>query len=262
MSSNKFSCYSIIYLLLLLLLFSTIEATTSTTSSTTCNSNNNSDKTCTTTKMSTTTVSIIGGGKVGIAIATTLARGGNKIIFGSRKPEEFSKDVLSKIPGSTVVSLEEAAKKADVAFFTLPSDIQINVGASLAKFLEGKVVVDTSNPIKWDKGPVHDPPREGSISVVMQAKMPNSFIIKSFNHLGVENMLAAKKPIDMYYAGDNETAKQKFAALIKGSGFNPVDAGLLRNAGHLESMCVLWIQIAGTSNSRNWTFGMVNTEPV
>ena len=51
--------------------------------------------------------------------------------------------------------------------------------------------------------------------------------------------------VDVHLAGDDEAAKTEVADLARAAGFHPVDVGPLDNAGLLESLAILWIQLAG-----------------
>lgn len=48
----------------------------------------------------------------------------------------------------------------------------------------------------------------------------------------------------VFYAGDDAEAKATAAVLIETCGFEPVDAGPLRNARYIEPMGMLFIQLA------------------
>ena len=49
---------------------------------------------------------------------------------------------------------------------------------------------------------------------------------------------------DGFYCGDDEAEKAKIKPLIADIGLNPVDVGPLRNARLLESLAMLWIDLA------------------
>jgi hypothetical protein len=82
--------------------------------------------------------------------------------------------------------------------------------------------------------------------------------VKGFNHFGVEihaDPQVAGGPADALFAGDDAGAKRTAMALAGRMGFHAIDAGPLRNAGALENLAVLWIQLAMSGNAgRHFAF--------
>jgi hypothetical protein len=113
--------------------------------------------------------------------------------------------------------------------------------------LKGTIVVDCTNPVRWEAGPVHVPPEEGSVAAQLARRFPGARIVKAFNTFGAEFHADAKlgaSAADLYLAGDDVDARRAISDLAKTLGFEPVDVGPLRNARHLESLAVLWIHLA------------------
>jgi predicted dinucleotide-binding enzyme len=63
---------------------------------------------------------------------------------------------------------------------------------------------------------------------------------------------------DALLAGDDERAKRTAMDLAGRMGLHAVDAGALRNAGALENIAVLWIQLAMSGGAeRHFAFQIV-----
>jgi hypothetical protein len=110
----------------------------------------------------------------------------------------------------------------------------------------GKVIVDCTNPMRWEDGPVWAPPTEGSNAAAIAAAAPGARVVKGFNIFGADfhaNPTLAAGPVDVQLAGDAE-ARVEVAAIARAAGFEPVDAGPLRNAAVLENLAMLWIHLA------------------
>jgi predicted dinucleotide-binding enzyme len=113
--------------------------------------------------------------------------------------------------------------------------------------ISGKVLVDCNNPLKWDDGPVHTPPPEGSLTAALAKAFPMARVLKGFSTFGAEFHLDPKlgsTNIDVQLAGDDAEAKALVSSIASRAGFTPVDAGPLRNAALLESLAILWIHLA------------------
>jgi predicted dinucleotide-binding enzyme len=75
-------------------------------------------------------------------------------------------------------------------------------------------------------------------------------VVKAFNTVFASRLndpVIDGVPLDGFYAGDDETAKEVVAALLAEMGFRPIDAGELLAARALELMAFLNI----TLNARN-----------
>ena len=130
-----------------------------------------------------------------------------------------------------------------------------------AKLPDGTLVVDCTNPIKWQDGPVHAAPAEGSLTAHLAKQFPGLRLLKAFNTFGAEfheNPQLGSTSADLYFAGDSADAKKELGELARTMGFVPVDAGPLRNAAHLESLAILWIHLATVGgHGRNAAFKLL-----
>ena len=126
--------------------------------------------------------------------------------------------------------------------------------------LKGGIVLDCTNPLRWDAGPVWAPPPEGSTALAIASAFPGVRVIKGFNHFGAEiqrDPALTTGPADAFFAGDDREAKSFVMTLAGRMGFRPHDAGPLRNSALLENLAVLWIQLASVGAAgRNFAFRM------
>lgn len=196
-------------------------------------------------------IAIIGTGNVGASLGKTLATAGFELRFGVRSGNDIS-SVLEQLrsTGATVsaASPQEAARAAALVFLAVPAAAAVEAVASLGE-LGDAIVVDCTNPVRWDGGPVWAPPAEGSVTQAIAKAHPRVRVVKAFNGFGAEFHANPKLPgiesgVTVLIAGDDAEAKQKVAGVAEAAGFAPVDAGPLRNAGLLESAAVLWIHLA------------------
>ncbi|MCK6586781.1 MAG: hypothetical protein L6Q76_04260 [Polyangiaceae bacterium] len=124
----------------------------------------------------------------------------------------------------------------------------------------GKVLVDCNNSLRWDKGPVWNPPAEGSLTAAIAKAVPSARVVKAWNTFGAEfhaDPTTSEGPADLYMAGDDAEAKALIAQIGESAGYRPVDAGPLRNAAVLENLAILWIHLAlAGGQGRNFAFRM------
>lgn len=192
------------------------------------------------------TVAIIGAGTVGRALGERLVRAGARVRFGIREPGAVTGELTGPLAGAAVLPAAEAAAGADLILLAVPAAAAVEALGSAGE-PRGRIVIDCTNPVRWDGGPVWAPPPEGSVSQALAAAFPGGRVVKGFNHFGAEiqrDPTLATGPADALFAGDDTSAKAEAMALATRMGFRPRDAGPLRNAGLLENLAILWIHLA------------------
>jgi 8-hydroxy-5-deazaflavin:NADPH oxidoreductase len=195
----------------------------------------------------TTRVAVIGTGNVGGNLGARLSRSGVAVRFGAREGTDTKALLERSGKDATVSDPAAAAAWGDVVFLAVPGTVALEVGRSLAKELEGKVVVDCNNPLTWKEGPVWNPPAEGSLAAALAKAIPGAKVVKGFNTFGAEfhgDPNHAGAAADVFLAGDDADAKKLVADVATKAGFRATDAGPLRNAAVLENLAILWIHLA------------------
>ena len=186
-------------------------------------------------------VHVVGAGNVGGNIIRAAVRAGHEVTVGVRSPEKIS--ALLEETGTTV---SHSAEGMDIVISTLPHDAAATLLPTFG--LDGKIVIDASNPLSWAGGPVHAPP-EGFTSggERIQSLLPHSFVVKAFNTFGAEHSVStadAERALDHLIAGDDADAKAKVSELLRSMNMRPIDLGPIRNAATLEHLAVTWIHLA------------------
>lgn len=207
-----------------------------------------------------TKVAVIGAGNVGGGLGATLSKAGWPVKFGLKDPTKDTKDLLARCQNAEVADAASAAAWGDLVFLAVPGAAALQVATSLAKELEGKVVVDCNNPLTWKEGPVWNPPPEGSLAAAIAKVAPGARVVKGFNTFGAEfhaDPNHAGVPAQVFIAGDDAAAKGVVSEVATKAGFRVVDSGPMRNAAVLENLAMLWIHLAlAAGKGRDFTFVM------
>jgi 8-hydroxy-5-deazaflavin:NADPH oxidoreductase len=188
-----------------------------------------------------TKVAIIGLGKIGEAIATNLVKGNHSVIIASRDLEK-AKSFANKIGGLVTAKETSAAiKEADVIIPAIYFNSLKEFFQTYAKELEGKIIVDVSNPIAPDgnggfKKIIGEHESAGQI---LSNLIPKSAkLIKAFGTLGAGSLVGAafSSPARkvLFYASDSTNSNQQIEEVISSSGFEPFHVGGIDQSIRIE----------------------------
>ena len=183
---------------------------------------------------------IVGVGNIGAALAYHLVRGGEAVVLAS--DTESSAQALAEDLGplARAASVEDAIDEADIVVFAVWLDAIEELVAQHASALDGKVVIDPSNPIGVDDNGqmTRTVPDGQSAGSVVAALLPASaHYAKAFGSLGVTALASSSKrePLAvLFYAADDDTAATEVERLIRAAGFDPLKVGGLAKAARIE----------------------------
>ncbi|MEV0521803.1 NAD(P)-binding domain-containing protein [Streptomyces sp. NPDC050439] len=189
-------------------------------------------------------IGVLGTGNMADALATHWVRAGHEVAIGGRDAHKAER-LATRLGGSAKpASLRAAATFGQVVLAALPFGEGADVAGELRAVLDGKVLIDCSNPV----GPgfrllTQDGP---SAAQQLAASAPEAHVIKAFN-LCHEDVWRMSPPIfdgrrlAVPVCGDSETALACVCALVRDVGCEPVAGGGLERAGLLEATATLFI---------------------
>src|SRR4051812_20673235 len=183
---------------------------------------------------------IIGIGNIGGALARHLVRGGEPVILAAK--DEANAAALAQELGehARAASVEQAIAEADAVVFAVWLDTIKELTAKDGDLLEGKVVVDPSNPIGFDaNGEVRRTlPDDQSAGSVVAAMLPGAHYVKAFGTLAADSLASAAnrdpRRAVLFYATDDDAAAATTERLISAAGFDPLKVGGVADAGRIE----------------------------
>ncbi|GGF25842.1 NADPH-dependent F420 reductase [Subtercola lobariae] len=186
-----------------------------------------------------TTLGFIGSGNIGAQVARlAVANGYTVVISNSRGPETLAELVDELGPLASAATAVEAATAADIAVVSIPFKAYLDVPVAE---LAGKVVIDTNNYYFERDGHVAELDDGSTTSAeLLQAHLPESYVVKAFNHIASAQLTADGKPAGttgrraLVIAGDDEAAKATVATLLDEFGFDALDAGPLAEGWRIQ----------------------------
>jgi 8-hydroxy-5-deazaflavin:NADPH oxidoreductase len=192
-------------------------------------------------------LAILGTGAVGPALGRALSGVGHGVMIGTRDPEQTKE--------------REQWASVDLplaAYEDLDAEVFINAtngaGAlpalqAVGDALNGKVVIDTSNPLDFSQGfpPSLFVSNTESLAEQLQRELPEARLVKMFNTMANEVMVNPRRLPDdstIFMAGNDPAARQTAASLAADLGWTDVfDLGDLTAARGLEMYLPLWVRI-------------------
>jgi hypothetical protein len=183
---------------------------------------------------------IIGVGNLGGTVARHLVAGGEPVVLAAAD-EAHAKALADELgSNASAASVEDAIAGADAVVLATWLDQTKEYLPAEARLLEGKVVIDPSNPIGFESGQMIRTLPEGqtSGSVVVGLLPASAHYVKAFGSLGAVEQLATSANRDprvvLFYATDDDAAEAAAQRLIRAAGFEPLKVGGVSDAGRIE----------------------------
>ena len=195
----------------------------------------------TTTASNKSKVAIIGLGNIGTIVAENLVKGQRNVIVADRKIEKAEKLSLRLGNFAKPMEIPAAIKEADIIVLAVWFNAIKELLNTYASELQGKIIVDPSNPIAPDdkggfKKIIGQQESAGEINASFLPK--NSSLAKALGTLSAASLAGAafQKPerAVLFYATDNQVIDSEVDQLILDSGFEPVRIGGLDQSIRIE----------------------------
>jgi len=183
-------------------------------------------------------IGIIGTGNIGGALARHWAAAGHQLVISSRNPEELEPLAEALGPNVRAGTPREAAAFGEVILVSVPYAAMPQIGRDFEMELQGKIVLDTGNPVERRDGEMAvDALRKGS-GVASSELLPGTRLVRAFNCIPAASLanLGDRRParIAIPLAGDDEGALEVAQRLVDDAGFDGVVVGGLDTARYFD----------------------------
>jgi len=223
-------------------------------------------------------IGIFGTGTVGQTIAARLSELGHAVCIGTRDPSatlaRADKDHygnppfrawLGEHPKVELGTFAKAAAHGEVLFNASSGTASLEVLAQAGKQnMEGKVLIDISNPLDFSKGmpPTLSICNTDSLGETIQREFPAVRVVKTLNTVNAALMVAPKLleggAHTMFLCGNDAGAKDSVKDLLRSFGWEDlVDLGGIDNARGIEMTLPLWVRLWGTLKTPMFSLKLV-----
>lgn len=227
-------------------------------------------------------IGILGTGMVSQTISPRLIELGHKVMIGTRNVEATFSNTSPNQYGMPPFS-EWYKNHKNVALGTFADtasfgEMLMNCtsgGASLdviklcgSQNLNGKVLIDISNPLDFSKGfpPSLSVCNTDSLGEQIQRTFPELKVVKALNTLNASLMInPSLLPGDhnLFICGNDEAAKSTVVNLLKEFGWkekNILDMGDITNARATEMLLPIWVRLYGKLQTPLFNFNIVKAQ--
>ena len=186
-------------------------------------------------------VAVIGLGNIGTAVAANLVKGNRSVIVADRTLEKANE--LSKKLGNLAqpATIAVAVKEAEIIVLAIWFDGIKDFFKTYAAELQGKIIVDPSNPIAPDEkgGFKKIIGKDQSAGQILSSLLPKGAkLAKALGTLGAASLANAafqqpEKAVE-FYATDDTSIDEQIEELIRDNGFDPIRIGGIDQSIRIE----------------------------
>jgi 8-hydroxy-5-deazaflavin:NADPH oxidoreductase len=215
-------------------------------------------------------IAVLGTGQVGETIATKLVSLGHQVRMGSRTANnEKAIAFADKFSENTSYgTFADAAAFAEIIVNATSGENAIEA-LTLAgeNNLNGKVLIDVSNPLDFSKGQPATLLQVNTTSLgeEIQAKFPNAKVVKTlntmWNGLMVNPKMVNNGDHNVFVSGNDADAKEKVKEILVSfdwTASNIIDLGDITTARGPEMYLPLWLRIWGATNNGAFNIKIVS----
>ncbi len=193
-------------------------------------------------------ISIIGSGNMATGISTRLTAANHSVVIIDR---DFAKaqELANKIGENAKALTLSDANLEDIIILAVPYAASQEVIKSLGDKLEGKTLIDISNPLNATYDGLVTPVDSSAAEELAKLLPSDAKLVKAFNTVFGGTLLAGKvadQTLDVFVASDDDGVKKTVMDLVTSSNMRAIDAGALNRARQLEAMALLGITLQGT----------------
>ncbi len=197
-------------------------------------------------------IAIIGAGNVGGALAQRWVNAGHTVLVGAKFPlSDKHLQLATTIGEDRFTTVLSAVQQCEVVLIATPPMVIFEVIAEMGD-VSDKIIIDATNTVRQKPMPYD------TVFHALADKTPAK-VVKCFNTTGFENILNPVyngQGIDMFMAGDSDTAKKVAHQLALDAGFGAcMDFGKSDKVTLLEQFALSWINLAiMQGHGRNMAF--------
>jgi predicted dinucleotide-binding enzyme len=216
-------------------------------------------------------MAVFGTGMVGDTIGSRLVELGHQVMMGSRTAsnEKAMAFVAKHATGASAGTFAEAAAFGELIFNCTKGDGSIEALTLAGSVINGKVLIDVSNPLDFSKGAppslISSLSNTNSLGEEIQKTFPELKVVKTLNTmwcgLMVNPDMIGGGDHTNFVSGNDAEAKATVKRLLNEFGWkneNLLDLGDITNARGTEAVLPIWLRVWGATQNGAFNFKIVS----
>jgi predicted dinucleotide-binding enzyme len=209
-------------------------------------------------------IGILGTGMVGAAIGTKLVALGHPVRLGARSASSERAAAWATTQGTNAShgTFADAAAFGELVFNCTAGQASLDaLTLAGAENLDGKILVDVSNPLDFSRGmpPTLTVCNTDSLGEQIQRAFPRARVVKTLNTMNnavMVNPALVPGEHDVFVSGNDRAAKDQVIALLRdGFGWQSIiDLGDITTARGVEMVLPLWVSLMGVKQTGTFNF--------
>jgi 8-hydroxy-5-deazaflavin:NADPH oxidoreductase len=206
-------------------------------------------------------IAVIGTGAVGRTLAPAFARLGHEVVVGTRDPEATAaRDEWAGLD-VPLATFAEAGTDADLVVNATGGAVSLDALAQVD--LDGKVLLDVSNPLDFSAGfpPTLSVKDTDSMAEQIQRAHPEARVVKALNTVNAVIMVdpgRLPETTTIFLAGDDPLARETVRELLGELGWvDIVEFATLDAARGLEMWLPLWVRLMANLGTADFNLRLV-----
>ncbi len=209
-------------------------------------------------------IAVLGTGGVGHAHCSKFVALGHEVRMGARTADNEKASAWASAHGAGHGTFDDVAGWADLVVNATSGVGSVAAISSIAAdHLDGKVLIDVSNPLDFSKGfpPTLSVCNDDSLAEQIQRAAPGARVVKSLNTVANSLMVDPGKlgdDTDIFVCGDDEAARATAGELLQSMGWRSIrDLGPLSQSRGLEAWLLLWTRLYGALGTAEFNLKLV-----
>ena len=209
---------------------------------------------------------VMGTGMVGRTLGTKLRELGHEVMIGSRTADNKDAKAWLETADSRgrIGTFQDAARFGEVLMNCTSGAVALDILRAVERNdLNGKVLIDVSNPLDFSRGmpPTLSICNTDSLGESLQRQFPEVRVVKALNTVNCQVMVhpsRVKGEHDLFICGNDAGAKAQVAGLLQEFGWKSIiDLGDITSSRATEQLMPIWIRLYGMYKTGDFNFKIV-----
>ncbi len=208
-------------------------------------------------------IGMLGTGVVGQTVGAKLVAMGHDVMMGARAADNEKVLAFAERTGGRAGTFAEAAAFGEMIINGTRGDTSLGMLSGLARELQGKLLLDVSNPLDFSHGfpPTLSVSNTDSLAEQIQRALPDTFVVKSLNTVNCAVMIdPARVPgrHTVFVSGNDQHAKGRVMDFLRSLGWQSIiDLGDITSARAAEQILPLWVRLLSVLGTADFNIAVM-----